>query len=179
MAITRYDPLTRFMSLRDAIDRMFEESLGRAGIARAAAGVLPIDMFERQDELIVMAAMPGARPEDVEISIGGDTLTIRATIHSEAEKEESRNWTWYFHELDHGQFTRSVSLPFPVASDQSEARFENGLLHLRMPKSAEAMPKRIQVQAGGGQRQQIGVGQQAGQAQGGQQGGRQQGGQSR
>lgn len=174
MAITRYDPLTRFMSLRDAIDRMFEESFGRTGIARAAAGTLPIDMFERQDELMVMAAIPGARPEDVEISIGGDTLTIRATIHSEAEKEESTNWTWYYHELDHGQFTRTFSLPFPVSTDQSEARFENGMLYLRMPKSEEARPRRIQVQSGAGQRQQIGVGQQqSGQTQ------RQQGGPSR
>ncbi len=163
MAISRYEPLTRLMTLRDAIDRMFEEAFGRAPVTRGAAMGLPIDMFERQDELVVMAAVPGAKPEDVDISITSDTLTIRATIHSEAEKEESSNWTWYFHELPHGQFTRTVSMPFPVATDRADARFENGMLYLRLPKSAEAMPKRIRVQAGAGQAQQIGVGQQGGQ----------------
>lgn len=169
MAITRYDPLTRFMTLRDAINRMFEESFGRPMMARTtAACVLPIDMFERQDELVVMAAVPGAKPEDVDISVANDTLTIRATVHTEAEKEEASNWKWYFSELDYGQFTRTVSLPFPVALDKADARFENGMLYLRLPKAAEAMPKRIKVQAGGGQAQQIGVGQQqGGQRQGG------------
>lgn len=167
MAITRYDPFTRFMTLRDAINRMFEESFGRPMMARTAACVLPIDMFERQDELIVMAAVPGARPEDVDISVANDTLTIRATVHTEAEKEEARNWNWYFSELDYGQFTRTVSLPFPVASDKADARFENGMLYIRLPKAAEAMPKRIKVQAGGGQTQQISIGQQQG-GQGGQ-----------
>lgn len=162
MAVTRYEPIARLMTLRDAIDRMFEETFGRAGMARAAATILPIDMFERQDELIVMAAVPGARPEDVDISVTSDTLTLRATIHTEAEKDEATNWNWYFHELDHGTFTRTVSLPFPVSADQANARFENGMLYLRMPKSAEAMPKRITVQAGAGQAQQIGAGQQQG-----------------
>ena len=162
MAVSRYDPLTRLMTFRDAIDRMFDEAFGRTGMARMAAATLPIDMFERQDELMVMAAVPGAKPEDVEISVTSDSLTIRATIHTEAENEESTNWNWYFHELDHGQFTRSMSLPFPVAAEQADARFENGMLYLRLPKSAAAMPKRIKVQSGAGQSQPIGVSQQQG-----------------
>lgn len=161
--------ITRYTTLRDAIDRMFEETFGRPRMVRPTAGTLPIDMFERADELVVMAAVPGARPEDVEISVTRDSLTLRATIHTEAEKEEAANWNWYFRELDWGTFTRSVSLPFPVSADQANARFENGMLYLRMPKSAEAMPKRIKVQAAAGQAQQIGVGQQQGRQQ---QGGR-------
>ncbi|MGE5619783.1 MAG: Hsp20/alpha crystallin family protein [Sphingomonadaceae bacterium] len=162
MSISRYDPLTRLMTLRDAVDRIFDEAFGRTGIARMATGTLPIDMFERDDELIIQAAVPGARPEDVDISVTSDTLTIKATVHTEAEKEESKNWNWYFHELDHGQVTRTVSLPFQVSSDQADARFENGMLHLRLPKSREAMPRRIKVQMGSGQAQQIGVTQQGG-----------------
>ena len=160
MAVSRYEPFTRLVTLRDAIDRMFEEAFGRGGLARVAAPALPIDMFERQDELMVMAAVPGVKPEDVEISVTSDTLTIRATIHTEAEKEEAGKWNWYFRELDYGQFTRTVSLPFPVAADKADARFENGMLYLRLPKSAEALPKRIKVQSAAGQSQQIGVGQQ-------------------
>ena len=162
MAIGRYEPFTRLMTLRDAIDRMFDEAFGRGGITRMAAGSIPIDMFERQDELMVMAAVPGAKPEDVDISVTGDTLTIRATIHSEAEKEEAARWNWYFRELDYGQFSRTISLPFPVSADKADARFENGLLYLRLPKAVEAMPKRIRVQSAPAQSQQVGVGHQGG-----------------
>lgn len=168
MAISRYDPITRFMTLRDVVDRMFEEAFSRPRVVRPTAGTLPIDMFERNNELVVMAAVPGAKPEEVEISISNDTLTIRSTIHTEAEKEETARWNWYYCELDCGQFSRTVSLPFPVSADKADARFENGMLHLRIPKAAEAMPKRIKVQAGGGQPQQVGVNQQRG----GQQAGR-------
>lgn len=166
MAISRYDPITRMMTLRDAIDRMVDETFGRTGVMRGTCAVLPVDMFETKDELMVMAAIPGARPEDVDISISNDSLTIRATVHTESEREESANWNWYVQELEYGQFTRSISIPFPVAADKADARFENGMLHLRLPKSEEAKPKRIQVQSGAGRTQQIGVGQQ----QGGQQG---------
>lgn len=162
MAITRYDPFTRLMTLRDAVDRMFEEAFGRTGAGRMVPSAIPIDMFERQDELMVMAAVAGARPEDVDISITNDTLTIRATIHTEMEKEEASSWNWYLQELQSGQFTRTLSLPFPVSADQAEARFENGILRLRLPKSPAAMPKRIKVQHGAGQTQQIGAGQQTG-----------------
>ena len=72
------------------------------------------------------------------------------------------NWTWYAHELDHGQFTRTLSLPFPVSTDHTEANFENGLLHLKLPKSEQARPKKVQVQ-GGNQRKQLEVGSQGNQ----------------
>ena len=151
MAVTRYEPFTRLMTLRDAMDRMIDEVFGRTGVGRIAPGIIPVDMFEKQDELVVMAAVPGAKPDEVEISVTSDTLTIRATIHSEMEKEEAASWNWYLHELQSGQFTRTVSLPFPVAPDQAEAKFENGLLRLRLPKSPAALPKRIKVQQSGGQ----------------------------
>ncbi len=157
MSMTRYDPLTRLVTLRDAVDRMFDEAFGRTATGRMGPAMLPIDMFERQDELVVMAAVPGARPEDVEISVANDSLTIRATTHTEMEKEESQNWNWYMHELQAGQFTRTMSLPFPVSPDKAEARFENGMLHLRLPKSEAAMPKRIKVQPGASQSRQIGT----------------------
>ena len=162
MAINRYDPAARYVTFRDAVDRMIDQMWGRAGTSRVGSTTMPMDMFEKQDELVIMASMPGANPDDVEISVTGDSLTIRATIHSEVEKDESDRWNWYLHEIDHGQFTRTVSLPFPVSSDKADARFENGLLHLTLPKSEEAKPRRIQVQGKGGQSQQIDVGQQGG-----------------
>lgn len=161
MAMSRYDPLTRLISFRDAIDRMFEEPWrSRMGSMPTTAGTLPVDIFERQDELIVVAAVPGASPEDVDIQVTGDSLTIRATIRSDVETENASQWTWYAHELDHGTFTRSISLPFPVSTDRADARFENGLLRMTLPKSEEARPKRIQVRGLSGQPQQIGVNQQ-------------------
>jgi HSP20 family protein len=160
MAMNRYDPATRYLTFRDAVDRMIDQMWNRTGASRVGSNVLPIDMYERQDELVVLAAVPGANPDDVEISVTGDSLTIRATVASDAETDEATRWNWYLHELDHGQFTRTVSLPFPVSSDAADAQFENGVLRLTLPKSELAKPKRIQVQSKGGQPKQIDVEQQ-------------------
>jgi HSP20 family protein len=160
MAMNRYDPATRYLTFRDAVDRMIDQMWGRSGPTRMGSSVLPIDMYERQDELVILAGMPGAKPDDVEISVTGDSLTIRATITSEAESDEATRWNWYLHELDHGQYTRTISLPFPVSSDRADAQFENGILRLTLPKSEEAKPRRIQVQGRGGQPKQIDVEQQ-------------------
>ena len=160
MAISRYDPFTRLISLRDAVDRMFEEPWrSRTGTMPTTAGTLPIDVFEKQDELVVVTAVPGAKSENVDIQVTRDSLTIRATIPSDAEAENASQWTWYAHELDHGTFTRSISLPFPVSAERADARFENGLLRMTLPKSEEARPKKIQVRGTTGQSQQIGVNQ--------------------
>lgn len=160
MAINRYDPATRYLTFRDAVDRMIDQMWGRSGTTQIGSNVLPMDMYERQDELVILAALPGASPDNVEISVTGDSLTIRATITSEVEADEASRWNWYLHELDHGQFTRTVSLPFPVSSDRADAQFENGILRLTLPKSEEAKPRRIQVQGRGGQAKQIDVEQQ-------------------
>jgi HSP20 family protein len=158
MSLMRFDPFSDLMSLREAMNRLLEEPFaGRAMGTMVTRGV-PIDMYEKDDHIIVKAALPGAKPDDVDITISGDTLTIRANVLPELESKEVENWDWYRHELTHGQFMRSITLPTRVNADQANATFENGILTLQMPKSEEAKPKRVSIQ-GRSQEKQVQIGQ--------------------
>ncbi|MBN1483258.1 MAG: Hsp20/alpha crystallin family protein [Chloroflexia bacterium] len=147
MTLIRWSPLRRAMSLRDAMDRIFSESLARSywdwpeGERTLS---VPIDMYETDDHLVVRSDLPGLKPEEVDISITGDTLTIKGEFRSE---EEERGDV-YMQERCYGRFQRSVALPTGVDSDAAEATFEDGVLKVTLPKAEEAKPKQITVQTG-------------------------------
>lgn len=146
MSLTRWQPFADLMSLRDAMDRLFEETFlqpVRAG--RAGAMTLPIDMHETDKDLVIRAPLPGVKPEDVEITVSGDTLTIRGELkRDETQKREN----YFYQEWRYGAFARSVTLPKPVQADKATARFENGVLTLTLPKAEEAKVRRITVTQG-------------------------------
>jgi HSP20 family protein len=152
--VSRSPLAQEFVSLRDAMNQLFEESFtpfwtaGRGGNG-VTARALPLDVYATQDEAVVIAAVPGARPQDVEVSINQGTVTIGGTLANVADAEEAKGTTWYLHELAHGQFRRSFSLPFDVDSAKAEATFADGILKLRLPKAEQAKPRKIEVRAGG------------------------------
>jgi HSP20 family protein len=136
------------MTLRDAMDRLFDDaftrpfSLVRNGGATWAS--LPIDMYQTADDVVVKAVVPGIRPEDVQINITGDVLTIRGNVKQD---EEQKDKAWHIREHRWGSFERSVGLPVPVVSDQAAAEFENGVLTITLPKAEEVKPKTINIRA--------------------------------
>lgn len=144
MAIDRWEPMRDFMTLRQAMDRLFEDSFVRRGPAGVVAGErtirLPIDAYSTENELVVVAPIPGADPEDVQITIEGDTLTIKGEIRPPLE-----NMEYVFQERAFGPFARSLTLNVPVEADKAEASFENGLLTLSIPKAEAVKPKSIKV----------------------------------
>jgi HSP20 family protein len=91
---------------------------------------------------VVKASLPGVKPEDVEITIHGDTLTIRGEVKAEEERKGER---WHLRERRFGSFQRSLSLATPVNSDQAQAHFEHGVLTLTLPKSEAAKPRQIKI----------------------------------
>jgi HSP20 family protein len=103
---------------------------------------IPMEMYETKDDLVIKAELPGFRREDIDISLEGDSLTIKATSKSEELPEGA---TSYLCERCYGEYSRAVTLPFAVDSGKVEATYENGLLHLRLPKSEEVKPKHIEV----------------------------------
>jgi HSP20 family protein len=156
MAIQLWDPVHEMVSLRDAMNSLLQESFVRPG-GRAANGspaMLPLDIAENENDFIVKASLPGIRPEDVEITVHGDTLTIRGEMKAEQEKKDEH---YHLRELRYGQFQRTLRLSAPVVADKAQAQFENGLLTLTLPKAEEAKPKQIKVggktQVQGGQAQ--------------------------
>jgi len=147
MAIERWHPFTELMSLRQAMDRLFEDSFVRPSRALAAigeAGVPTLDIYQTPNEVVVKAALPGLKPEDVSIDITGETLTIKG--ESKAEQEIKRE-DYLYQERRYGAFSRSVVLPSGLKPDKAEATMGDGVLTLTIPKAEEVKPKAIKVKA--------------------------------
>jgi HSP20 family protein len=145
--IVRWEPFRELVSLREAMDRLFEESFVRPGGGRLApAGMeLPaVDMYQTDDAVVVKSAIPGIKPEDIDISITGDTLTIKGETRVEEEVNEEN---YIRRERRYGSFCRSLALPLPVVTEKAEAEFENGVLTLTLPKAEEVKPKAIKIKA--------------------------------
>lgn len=148
MALERWDPFREMMSLREAMNRLFEESWIRptAIVAPTMGWVGAADLYETDDSYQLEMSLPGVRPEDVEITAEQNTISIRGEIKRPPEQEEERR-TYHIRERRYGTFHRSITLPTPISADQVEATFDNGLLMVRIPKAPEARPRRIQVRA--------------------------------
>lgn len=145
--LVRMDPAREMMSLHEAMDRLFEESFLRPGLlgnGESAAGMLPIDVYETENSVFVKAAVPGIKPEDIDVTLTGDLLTIKGEFKTE-QKEEKRNYLRQ--ERRYGSFSRQVTLPVGVNAENCKASFENGLLTLELPKVEQAKAKSIKVVA--------------------------------
>jgi HSP20 family protein len=146
MNIVRWEPFSEMTSLRDAMDRLFGDSFVRTPRlwSRVGEWELPIDMHQTANDVIVKASLPGFKPEEVGVSISGDTLTIKG---EHKEEEEIKEENYYYKERRYGNFSRSVLIPVQVKSAKAEAAFEDGILTLTLPKAEEIKPKQIKVKA--------------------------------
>jgi HSP20 family protein len=145
MSIVRWEPLRDFMTLREAMDRLFEDSfVGRRPRewAPALEGMLALDMYQTDDATVIKSSVPGVKPEEIEISISGNTLTISG---ESKEEEEVKEENYIRRERRYGSFSRSVVLPEGLESDKAEASFDDGVLTLTIPKAPESKPKVIKV----------------------------------
>ena len=144
MSVTRWEPFKDLVTLREAMDRLFEDSFVRSGPRWAALGErrceLPLDAYATDEELVVTAAVPGMDPEQVEITIEGDTLTIKGELEGPLD-----NVNYLMQERPCGKFQRSIRLNIPVQADKAEATFNRGILTLIIPKQEESKPKTIKV----------------------------------
>lgn len=146
MSITRWEPFRDLISLREAMDRLFEESWvrPRAGWLLPTEETLAIDIYETPDNVVVKSAVPGVKPEEIDITITGNTLTIVGEAKAE-EKVEEENYIR--RERRYGRFSRSITLPSGAQGEKAEATFEHGILTLTIPKAEEAKPKVIKVKS--------------------------------
>ena len=145
MDLVRWDPFREMTTLRDAMDRLFEDSFVRPSRFwpdQLGRGQLPIDMYQTANDVVVKATLPGLKPEEVDISITGDTLTIKG---EHKEEQEVKQEDYFYKEHRYGGFSRSVAIPVQVKSDKAEATFENGVLTLTLPKAEEIKPRQIKV----------------------------------
>jgi HSP20 family protein len=147
--VIRWDPFGEMVHLHRAMDRVLDERFARPwrtlGWENGEA-FLPLDVYETEDELVVKASLPGFKPEDVDVSITGDTLTIKGEYKAE---EETKKRSYYRQEHRYGSFHRAITLPTQIESGKAEAVFEHGVLTLTMPKAESIKPKTIKVKARG------------------------------
>ena len=115
---------------------------GIGGLYEYEGGSIPMDMYESKDELVLRAELPGFRKEDIDISLETEMLTVKAVKKEEEMPEGARP---YLDERYFGEYTRTLTLPFPVETEKILANFENGVLEVRLPKAEEAKPKHIEV----------------------------------
>jgi HSP20 family protein len=147
--IERYDPFRQMMSLRQMMDRLFEDAfvMPREGQMSAAEGTA-LDVYEEGNNLVVEAHLPGMKPEEVDVTVEGGMLTIRGETKSEQERKD-RNYL--IREHRQGSFARSVRLPDNIDPDKVQANFDNGVLRIEFPRPEQTRAKRIQLTSGRGQ----------------------------
>lgn len=141
--LSRWDPFHEAVTLREAMDRLFEDSFvpsRRREQAMERVWRLPLDAYVTAEEIIVLADMPGVNPESVEITIEGDTLTIKGERPAPLS-----NVDYVMQERTAGKFQRTLNINVPVNADKAEANFEHGLLTLTIPKAEAIKPKTIQI----------------------------------
>lgn len=139
--LTHWDPFTE---LRVSMDRVFDRRLrpvARAGFSQPSP-TLELDVSESDDGYSIVAAVPGVKPEDVEIKVEDNVLTISGSFATREQDDDER---YIRREISSGSFKRSLRLGPTVDVDKVEASFENGLLSLTLPKRSEAKARTIEV----------------------------------
>ena len=142
--LVRWEPFREIMDLRRDWDRLFDDKFFRPMWSENGWHAPLVDLWQTADEVHVKADLPGVKPENVDIQVSGDTLTIKANVE---EEEERRDATYHMREHRHRSYARSMMLPVPVMADKAKAEVTNGILHLTLPKAEEAKPKVIKVKA--------------------------------
>ena len=144
MGMDRWDPFREMMTLREAMDRLLQQSISGTGqlLSNIRPDAIQMDVMEHDDAFEVFAAIPGVRPDDLEIVVQGERLTVRAEVRRD---EEQKGENWLMREMRSGTISRTITLPSPVSSERAEARIEHGVLRLRLPKVQPTQPHRITV----------------------------------
>ena len=137
----RLNPFRELENVRRTMDRFFDEGFVRPIERRwSGRGCLPLDVYSTPEAFVVEANVPGVKPEDVNITIEGDTLTIKANLSEPQEGVE-----YSLRERDSGEYARTLSFNVPIQSEAAEATFEDGVLTLAIPKAEEAKPRTIKI----------------------------------
>lgn len=148
--LVRWDPFAEIEQMREVMDRLFEDFRPLRWVAPGmngsrTYGYFPVDIRETPEAIELTAALPGVRPEDLEIQVQGDVVTIKGEAR---EEQEDKDVNWLRRERRYGSFYRSFTLPAPIDADKATASYEHGVLRLHLPKSEEVRPKVIKVTGG-------------------------------
>ena len=142
--LIRWEPEREMMTLREAMDRLFDDAFTRPLSLTESRRGLALDMYQTDDDVVVKAALPGMKADDVQINITGDVLSIKGEMK---ERNETKEKNYHIREQSWGSFERNVALPTSVVSDKAKAEFEDGILTITLPKAEEVKPRIVTVKA--------------------------------
>jgi HSP20 family protein len=142
MSISRWEPWSEMVTLRDAMDQFVRESFVRPRTAMEMG--VTLDVMDTNDAFMVDAVLPGVKPDDVHLQIKDDVLMISGDIKDE---HDAKQGNWIQRERRFGHYQRSVVLPSSVDADKVNATFHDGVLHITLPKSSESRARAIPVKA--------------------------------
>jgi len=140
-ALVRWDPFREMSAMRRVMDRLFDETWTPT-IWRERGYTIPVDLYETDESVVAKAALPGVNPDEVEVSVNDDLLTIKGeTKHEEKEEREH----FLRRELSYGAFSRTLPLPASVDAEKATAEYEGGVLTITLPKLEGSRTKTIKV----------------------------------
>jgi HSP20 family protein len=142
--VARWNPIRDMITLREAMDQLFNENYLRSREARqqGVAWQLPLDAYTTEDAIVLKADVPGLKPEELEVTLEADTLTIRGELKNRAE-----NQNYVLRERASGPFERVLTINTPIDTTKVEATFEDGVVQIVLPKAEAVKPKQIKVTA--------------------------------
>lgn len=148
MLIQRWDPFRDLTQMEDTVNRLWR---GLGGVPSYREGVedwnILIDVIQKGDELIVKASIPGVKPDEIDVAVEDNLLTLRAERKADTTGEQA---SYLIQERPTGSFYRALRLPQTVDTNKIESEYENGVLTVRMPKAEEKKKKQIQIKVGSG-----------------------------
>jgi HSP20 family protein len=146
MSVLRWDPFQDMLSLQDEMNRVFNRAFGQPAREQGARAWAPaLDIAERKDAYLVAVELPGVNPDDIDVTLENNLLTVQGERRQAQDSSERR-----FHRIEraYGTFRRSVSLPSSAQADAIQASYDNGVLQLLVPKAEEAKPRKIAITPG-------------------------------
>lgn len=149
-SLMQWDPIRDATSLRDAMSQLFEQAVMRPGFGPSSGlsvggAVGHLNVLEVKGMYLCQALLPGVRPEDTELTVRQNTLTIKAKLPNLLRAEQQKEAVYLLREFGTGEFTRSVSFPKDVDGDAVKAHYERGVLTVEIPVAQHAQPKRIAI----------------------------------
>jgi HSP20 family protein len=152
-SLTRWDPVSEMTGLREAMDQLLERAVVRPGLNwglggnNLGASYGAMNVFETDGRYVCQALLPGALPDDIDLTVRQNTLTLKAKLPEPVTQQQQKSATYLLREFGGGEFTRSIAFPKDVQGDAVQARFENGILAIEVPIAQHAQPRRITIQS--------------------------------
>lgn len=142
MKTDRWEPFREMVSLRDAVQNLLAESLTKPEDEAGASYVPAVDIQESPEAYEVHVSMPGIKPEDIHVTVHGNSLSISGESGADQKKTEGN---WIVRERRHGKFSRNLTLACALDADKAVAKIENGVVTLHLPKAEKERPRQIKV----------------------------------